>query len=376
VSGVDEDRTDLRILYIEPFEGGSHAQFTRTLTRIPARWERMTLPGRFWKWRMRGSAVWFALEEGPRLEQPFDLLWASAFLPLAELKGLVPSLARVPTVLHFHENQLAYPSRPGASEPERDRHFGFTQLVSGLAANRLVFNSEYNRRSFLTTGEAWLQQLPDRVPRAWIPRLKARSCVLPVWLDLPHPTRPLAPTGADRPWILWNHRWEHDKDPDTFVEAVIRLAAEGYPFQLVLVGGRARTWPAAFDRLRSTLPDRIERFGPVDGRTYVDLLQRCDVVVSTARQEFFGVSVIEATHLGAEPLVPDDLAYPEWCPDPYRYPRGSFEAALRRRLQAFAAGEALRRDRRHLTARFGAPLAAEYRRLIRDLTLRPEASCP
>ena len=49
-----------RILYLEPFDGGSHAAFTRTLTGgLDYDWTVLTLPGRHWKWRMRGAAPWF-----------------------------------------------------------------------------------------------------------------------------------------------------------------------------------------------------------------------------------------------------------------------------------------------------------------------------
>ena len=37
----------MRILYIEPYDAGSHAQFGRTLVRgIAAEWTVLTLPGR------------------------------------------------------------------------------------------------------------------------------------------------------------------------------------------------------------------------------------------------------------------------------------------------------------------------------------------
>jgi len=41
------------------------------------------------------------------------------------------------------------------------------------------------------------------------------------------------------------------------------------------------------------------------------LLSACDIVISTAIQEFFGGSVIEAIHFGAHPLLPNRLSYPE-----------------------------------------------------------------
>ncbi|MBM4319072.1 MAG: DUF3524 domain-containing protein, partial [Deltaproteobacteria bacterium] len=106
------EQEQLRILYLEPFHSGSHAAFGRTLVQgIPARWTVLTLPGRHWKWRMRGSACWFALEHAAALGRPHDLLLASSYLPLHELCGLAPALASIPKILYFHENQLAYPVR-------------------------------------------------------------------------------------------------------------------------------------------------------------------------------------------------------------------------------------------------------------------------
>src|SRR5688572_7909749 len=119
----------MHVLYAEPFEGGSHASFSQVLLRgVPARFTALTLPGRHWKWRMRGFAAWAALEQTAALAADADVLLASSYVPLAELVGLCPRLAAIPRLLYFHENQLAYPSR---GEPaDRDHHFGFTQLVS------------------------------------------------------------------------------------------------------------------------------------------------------------------------------------------------------------------------------------------------------
>jgi glycosyltransferase involved in cell wall biosynthesis len=50
---------------------------------------------------------------------------------------------------------------------------------------------------------------------------------------------------------------------------------------------------------------------------YRHLLSSCDVVVSTALQEFFGVSVVEAIAAGCRPVLPDRLSYPWLIPDEY-----------------------------------------------------------
>ncbi|MEO0974082.1 MAG: DUF3524 domain-containing protein, partial [Pseudomonadota bacterium] len=303
----------LRILYLEPFDGGSHAAFTRTLTEgLDAHWHVLTLPGRHWKWRMRGAAVHFALDHREALARPYDVILASAFTPLAELRGLAPTLARTPALLYFHENQLAYPAQ-ARQTAERDFHFGFTQLTSALAAQRCVFNSDYNRRSFLDVGAEWLARMPDAVPTEWIRRIAERSVVTgyPVLFPADGAARD-APSPEDLalgPILLWNHRWEHDKDPESFFAALDALASKGVPFRVIVCGERYRASPAVFDPARTALGSRVLHWGyaPTLAR-YHELLARSHVVVSTARQEFFGVSVLEAVASGARPLVPDRLA--------------------------------------------------------------------
>jgi glycosyltransferase involved in cell wall biosynthesis len=200
---------------------------------------------------------------------------------------------------------------------ERDHHFGFTQLVSALAATVCVFNSAYNRDSFLEHGEALLRRMPDAVPRDWMPRIRDRSRVLPVPLPLPDvaPRVSLPPSGG--PLVLWNHRWEHDKDPDSFFRAVAAVEA---PFRLAVCGERFSDAPPVFEQARRRFADRIAHWGYLDSRNaYEDLLGRTDLVVSTALHEFFGISILEAVHFGAHPLVPDRLAYVESIPPEHRY---------------------------------------------------------
>src|SRR5690606_5134521 len=68
----------MRILYVEPFEAGSHAQFGEVLRMaLPAEWTRIVLPGRHWKWRMRSSAVYATLAAADYLHADYDVLLAS-----------------------------------------------------------------------------------------------------------------------------------------------------------------------------------------------------------------------------------------------------------------------------------------------------------
>ena len=344
----------MRILYVEPFEGGSHASFTQTLTRgIEADWRVVTLPGRHWKWRMRGSAVYAALERADVLEAEHDLLLCSSFLPLAELVGLVPSLAGVPRILYFHENQLAYPDRAGK---ERDHHFGVTQMVSALCADVCVFNSAYNRDTFLEQADVLLRRMPDAVPRGWVERIASRARVLPVPLqleDVPPRLEPLCDLDRQRgPVILWNHRWEHDKNPEAFFAALRELERAQVPFRVAVCGQSFRSVPAIFEQARQCLGSKIVHWGHLPSRAeYLRLLQTAHLVVSTAHHEFFGLSVLEAVHAGARPVVPDALAYPERIPEPFRYRPGQLVPALKRLCEDFVQGrDPLRADRRSITA--------------------------
>ncbi|MEX1365879.1 MAG: DUF3524 domain-containing protein [Nannocystaceae bacterium] len=367
----------MRILYVEPFESGSHASFTRVLTQeLAAEWTVLTLPGRHWKWRMRGVAAWATLERAAALAGPHDVVLASSYVPLAELVGLAPALARVPRVLYFHENQLTYPSPAAESSPgpgQRDHHFGFTQLVSALAATRCVFNSAHNRDGFLRAGRALLSRMPDAVPRGWIERIEQRSEVLGVPLRLPDsaPVAELDPEHPERrrgPVILWNHRWEHDKGPQAFFAALRELVEQAVPFRVAVCGQRFARAPSVFEQARAWLSHRVVHWGTVDTRAdYWALLQRAHLAVSTAEHEFFGISMLEATHAGARPLVPERLAYPELFDAEHRY---ADDAQLVRRLaaacRAWVDGAPLRADRRELTMPHDAStLVPRYAALLR-----------
>jgi len=314
----------VRILFLEPYDGGSHRAFREGLARH-SRHEvtSLTLPARFWKWRMRGAAPWFAdriAAEGAAA----DLIVATDFLNTADLRGLLrPPLDRAPLLLYMHENQLTYPLSP---DEEFDFHFGFTNILSCLAADRVLFNSSFHRDLFLDALPDYLGRMPEAVPRDVRPRLEAKCGVLPVGLErAPHPAGSFAPylggacdAGTGPGWprdgrehvILWNHRWEFDKRPGTFAAAVTRLAAAGRRFRL-LVLGETRQRDEVFAGLRERLGDRIDAWGHEPSReAYERHLASADIVVSCAAQEYFGISIAEAVHAGAYPVLPREQVYP------------------------------------------------------------------
>jgi len=328
----------LRVLALEPYYGGSHRAvldgLVERLTQLGFSFDVLTLPARKWKWRMRGSAITMAEEArvlartwhemhpdgapgGLHPDQPWDLVYASTFLNLAEFVALAgDAVAGVRRIVYFHENQLLYPVRHTA---EWDFQFPLTNITSALAADRCLFNTRYNLDGFLAEIPGFLKGFPDHQPKGVAERIAARSEVLAPPFD-PAPFDAAPPVRGPRPRIVWPHRWEHDKDPEAFFSAVSVLAAEGLDFEVAIAGQSFRETEALMAEAAAVLGDRLVHLGQPEGReAYARLLASADIAVSTARNEFFGLAMIEACYAGCAPLVPDRLAYPELYPREMRY---------------------------------------------------------
>ena len=300
----------MRILALEPYCGSSHKAFLDGWSRAGRHeWTILPLPAYKWKWRMRHAAVTFAEQVRQRLAQGtrWDLLFCSDMLNLAEFLGLAPKEARdLPSLIYFHENQLTYPVRV---ENERDYQFAMTNMTSALAARAVWFNSAFHRDSFLHALEALLNRMPDYQPFEAVTCIRAKAAVFPPGVNR------FAPRGAREPGplrILWAARWEHDKNPEEFFEAIRQLKERHVPFRISVIGEQFRDVPEAFARARQQFAADIDRWGYQENRAdYEAALLEADVFVSTAAHEFFGLSAVEATLAGAYPLVPNRLAYPE-----------------------------------------------------------------
>lgn len=318
---MNGDRS-LRILALEPYYGGSHRAVLDGLSHhVQADWTLVTLPARKWKWRMRGAAITFADElagyGAPDGRCPYDLIFASTFLNLAEFRGLAPrAIADLPAIVYFHENQLVYPNRTSA---EWDFQFPLTNITSALSADACMFNSQWNLDRFCDEIPCFLKQFPDHHPREVANRVRDKSVVVAPPFD-PCAFDALAPTRGSRCRIVWPHRWEHDKNPEEFFVAVGALASEGLDFEVVVAGQSFAETRQRMTDAALSLGDRLVQVGePGSREEYAALLAGCDVAVSTALNEFFGLAMVEACYAGATPLVPDRLSYRELYPSHWRY---------------------------------------------------------
>jgi glycosyltransferase involved in cell wall biosynthesis len=280
----------------------------------------ITLPAHKWKWRMRLSGPWFGAElEAISEAACFGGILCSSFVDVAALKGFMPEWARrLPVCTYFHENQFVYPVRV---EDERDLHFSLTNLTTALASDRLAFNSKYNLSSFLAGCRGLLKKSHDMRLAAVEEKILAKSRIIYPGQDFwPIDQTAVPGNGGGIPVIIWNHRWEHDKNPEQFFRAIFEIERRGLPFKLLILGESFRRKPAIFAKANQRLGHRISKFGYVESRQdYLNCLKMGTVVVSTAGHEFFGISVIEAVRAGCRPLLPNRLSYPELFPAEYLY---------------------------------------------------------
>ncbi len=315
--------TRLRILALEPYYGGSHRAVLDLLSQhVAADWMLLTLPARKWKWRMRGAAITMAQQARVHAAQagdgaPWDLIFASTFLNLAEFRGLCGHrIAAVPAVVYFHENQLSYPNRHSA---EWDLQFPLTNITSALSAQACVFNTRWNRDQFLELIPGFIRQFPDHHPKGLAEKIAATSRVIAPPFD-PTPFDVALPTRGSRCRIVWPHRWEHDKNPEQFFAAVMQLAKEGLDFEVAVAGQSFRETDELMRTAAQTLGTRLVHCDQPSTRgEYAQLLASSDVAVSTALNEFFGLAMVEACYAGCSPVVPDRLAYPELYEPRFRY---------------------------------------------------------
>ncbi len=287
--------------------------------------ELLTMPGRFWKWRMHGGAVSLAQEYRQKAVEA-SLILASSMLDLSTFLALTRDVtSRVPTAVYFHENQLAYPWREGDRDRQkgRDVHYGFINFVSALCADHVFFNSLYNMRSFFHELPRMLRHFPDFRLGDSIREIRAKSRVLPLGIDYsPLPCAALEDCvlakHEQNPVILWNHRWEYDKNPGEFLEVLLSLVSRGLDFRVILLGESFRHKPGEFETACARLGSRVIHRGFAEKRSdYARLVGMGNLLPVTSIHDFFGISVCEAIYSGAFPLLPRRLSYPELVPEEF-----------------------------------------------------------
>ena len=301
----------MHILALNPYHGGSHKAFIDGwINHSRHDWTLLTLPPHHWKWRMRHAAISFIEQISQINEHKWDAIVCTDMLNLAEFTGLAPvSIQKLPKMIYFHENQLLYPDQHST---ERDYHYAFTNFISALSADEIWFNSDWHKNNFNNALKQWLIKMPDYQPKKAIEKLITKSKTHYPGIETDCYQQTLQAKQTDALTILWAARWEDDKNPECFFNAIELLIQKDVHFTLNILGSSSIKTPPLFEHAKQKLASYINNWGYIEDRhDYIEILKTSDVVVSTAVHEFFGIAVLEAVSLGCIPVVPQRLAYPE-----------------------------------------------------------------
>lgn len=325
------------ILILEPFFAGSHRQWCEGLKRFSKHYiEILSLPGRHWKWRMHGGALTLADRFHELAKRP-DLIIASSMLDLTSFLALTRQKTHgIPVIYYMHENQINYPWSPQDRDVKRRRnnHYSFINYASAMAADKVWFNSDFHLNAFFDELPRFLRQFPDKQGRKNVDLIRSKSEVFPLGLDLRSLDAATLSSNPKEAVILWNHRWEYDKQPDAFFNTLFDLKDEGLSFKVIVAGERTDVYPPIFDEARQRFGSELVHFGYAQDRAeYARLLWLADILPVTSIHDFFGVSTVEAMYCNCVPLLPNRLAYPDYTPERFLYEEGEFKKRLRLLIQ-------------------------------------------
>jgi len=370
-----------RLLLLSAYDAKSHQHWRGLLQQEldEYEWTQIALPDRHFAWRVRGNSLTFATQYQEWLSQQYDVLIVTSMVDISALRGFIPKLASIPTLLYFHENQFDYPASEQRQFDANRLNAQLTSIYSLLCADSILFNSHYNQKTFFTGAKALLKKMPDGVKLGLLDQAEQKSQVLAVpinhtcWSESTHPRRVKAQGPVE---LVWNHRWEYDKQPEVLFEALKLLKKNGVAFKLHLLGQSFRKIPDCFEQAKEILADNIATWGYQPKQKYQQILNQADIVISTALHDFQGLSMLEAIAAGCFAVAPKRVAYPEYIREQDLYMQAGNEAeslfnAIKGKIRAIESGHLTSQQRieqsqeiQRYSSRY---LIADYRSVINQL---------
>ena len=294
--------TQLDILALEPFFGGVRRHILEAMVRYSRhRWTVLKLPPRRIERRLSAAANWFSEQLSRHWVGRVDLLFTSEAMNLASLFRLMPPLAKHPSVVYFHDNQL-----PDLSS-FRDDPLDLVNLNTATAATELWFNSGYHKRTFMIRAAALVDRHPELSSRSPIPSISAKSRLMPPPIDL-SPVHEIQTNEkiARNPRTLFVETRE--ADIHLLNQAFAELRERAVNFSAVTLGPIKDLDPLV---PRTTISE-------YDDVGQVRAMFSCGVVTSARTEAASDYQVLRALAAGCRPVLPDGGVYPELVPDALR----------------------------------------------------------
>jgi hypothetical protein len=282
----------LDILALEPFFGGERRALLEAMVRCSRhRWTLLKLPPRRLERRMGTAGLWFAEQLSRQSVGATDLLFTSDSMNLGDLFSRVPALARKPSVVYFHANQL-----PPADSVVDGPH-DLVYLSTANAASELWFNSRYHFTGFFQRLEGLLERHPDLGAPGATGSLRDKSRLIPPPVEV----RPAAADPNDSRTVLINL---NGAPMELLNRTLLKLREMNEEFQLLLLGPAAGLDGSLPRRMISELDEAAQQAAAAEAGTYLGLCPEapCDH------------HLIRALAAGAWPVVPAAGAYLELLP--------------------------------------------------------------
>ena len=146
--------------------------------------------------------------------------------------------------------------------------------------------------------------------------------------------------------VLFNHAPTAAKNPEMFLRVMDRILAQRHDVTVVLTRRFGKNDPG-FDHLQEVSTKyggRVQMGDDFSLPDYNRLLWQCDIQVSTALHESFGVATLEAMFAGNACLLPRHAVYPELCGSIERSLYEYSEEVLSERLLELIDAPAVRQD--------------------------------
>ncbi len=278
-----------------------------------------------------------------------DMLDMSSFV--AQSRRFI-DFDRTCLVTYMHENQLTYPEPINAqsgvfrrNNGQRESQYISLNYKSQMASDFILFNSQFHLDSWFRALPKFLNSARDQKMMHTVDELRSKSSVLHVGIELSDRARTVtnkkhhdnatsnATLQGDNiqrgdnteaiehnqpPLIIWNQRWEYDKNPSQFVEALREISrSNSARYRLAICGEsfqRSESSRLQFEKDIECIRENVIHCGYAPDELYYSLLDEATCTASTAHHEFFGISMLENIYHHTFPVLPNRLSYPELIP--------------------------------------------------------------
>jgi len=218
------------------------------------------------------------------------------------------------TIMYWHENQFEYPNK-------KAHYIGFKELHNFISSDINIFNSEFHKQDFYKKANKEINKFGLDSLTSVLDEKYDLSLVVYPGFDIENiNTIKINKEITKRstkysPIILWNHRWSKDKDYFMFFSMMRHLKKNKYNFKLNIFGEAVIINNDDFINFKKQMGNYINKFGFLDSKNqYYEEILKSDIVISTAIEENFGISMVESMYLGLTPVLPNRLSYPELTP--------------------------------------------------------------